>query len=69
MRAALTKAKTLGGVLPLCAWCKKVRDDLGLWQDIDTYMALHSEVIFSHGVCPECRTKMFPTTHPNASNS
>jgi len=49
---------TLSGMLPLCAWCKKVRNDRGYWEQIEHYIASHSAASVTHGVCPECRQKM-----------
>ena len=51
---ALSEVKTLAGLLPICASCKRIRDDKGYWQQVETYISKHSEVIFSHGVCPQC---------------
>ena len=47
--------KVLRGRLPICMWCKRIRNDRGLWEDIDAYVAAHSEADFSHGLCPECK--------------
>ncbi|MGC9965273.1 MAG: PAS domain S-box protein [Syntrophobacteraceae bacterium] len=57
LREALAKVKTLKGLLPICAWCKKVRDDRGYWQQIEAYIRDHSEADFSHGICPTCAQK------------
>ena len=54
--------KTLRGVLPICAHCKKIRDDRGAWNQLEAYISAHSEVLFSHGICAECRDKYFPGT-------
>jgi ligand-binding sensor domain-containing protein len=54
IREALADVNTLSGLLPICAWCKKVRDDTGYWSQIETYIKDHSEAEFSHGICPEC---------------
>jgi ligand-binding sensor domain-containing protein len=54
---ALSKIKVLRGLLPTCAWCKKVRDDDGYWRQIEAYIAEHSEAAFSHGICPECKQR------------
>ncbi|HEV2320181.1 MAG TPA: PAS domain S-box protein [Verrucomicrobiae bacterium] len=51
---ALSRAKTLAGLLPICANCKRIRDDQGYWQQVETYISRHSDAIFSHGICPEC---------------
>lgn len=60
LQDALAKVKTLGGLLPICATCKKIRDDKGYWNGLETYLAAHAEVEFSHGLCPECARKMHP---------
>ncbi|HTY57395.1 MAG TPA: PAS domain S-box protein [Bacteroidota bacterium] len=57
LQKALTDVKTLGGLLPICAWCKKIRDDKGYYHQIETFIAKHSEVKFTHGICPECRDR------------
>jgi PAS domain S-box-containing protein len=54
LQEALAKVKTLKGLLPICAWCKKVRDDQGYWRQIEAYVRDHSEADFSHGICPAC---------------
>ncbi len=56
---ALAEIKTLHGLLPICSWCKKVRDDKGYWNEIEVYVGEHTETEFSHGICPECREKRF----------
>jgi hypothetical protein len=53
----LAQVKVLRGLLPTCAWCKKVRDDAGYWSEIEAYIAKHSEAEFSHGICPQCRER------------
>jgi PAS domain S-box-containing protein len=57
---ALAKVKTLSGLLPVCAWCKNVRNDEGYWQRIEAYVAEHSDARFTHGMCPDCMAKHFP---------
>jgi len=54
LKEALNEIKTLRGILPICANCKKIRDDEGYWNILETYVEKHSEVSFSHGICPEC---------------
>ena len=54
LQQALAKAKTLRGLLPICATCKKIRDDAGYWHQVEVYIRDHAEVDFSHGSCPEC---------------
>lgn len=51
---ALEQVKQLQGILPLCGYCKKIRDDQDYWQNLESYIAAHSEATFSHGVCPDC---------------
>jgi PAS domain S-box-containing protein len=51
---ALGRAKTLAGLLPICANCKRIRDDQGYWQQVEAYISRHSDAVFSHGICPEC---------------
>ncbi|MCG3211957.1 MAG: hypothetical protein FOGNACKC_05603 [Anaerolineae bacterium] len=60
LREALTQVKTLKGLLPMCASCKKIRDDQGYWQQVEFYIEDHSEAIFSHGICPDCFKKLYP---------
>lgn len=60
LQEALSKVKTLGGLLPICASCKKIRDDKGYWNQIETYIGAHSEAEFSHGICPDCLIKLYP---------
>jgi PAS domain S-box-containing protein len=57
LQKALVDVKTLGGLLPICAWCKKIRDDQGYYHQIETFIAKHSEAKFTHGICPDCRGK------------
>jgi predicted hydrocarbon binding protein len=59
LQAALARIKTLRGLVPICSGCKKVRDDDGYWHQVEAYLARHSEAEFSHGLCPECRTKLY----------
>ncbi|WP_221030913.1 hypothetical protein [Actomonas aquatica] len=54
LSSALAEVKTLSGLLPICAWCKKVRDDDGYWQQVDHYFRNHSKIRFSHGMCTDC---------------
>ena len=60
LQESLAKVKTLGGLLPICASCKKIRDDKGYWNQIETYIQEHSEAAFSHGICPQCVEKLYP---------
>ena len=52
--------KQLSGFLPICASCKRIRDDTGYWNQIESYISAHSEAQFSHGICPDCIKKLYP---------
>ncbi len=60
LQDALNKVKLLSGFLPICASCKKIRDDKGYWNQIESYIKEHSEAEFSHGICPDCAEKLYP---------
>jgi PAS domain S-box-containing protein len=60
LEASLANVKRLSGLLPICASCKRIRDDRGYWQQVEAYVSDHSEAEFSHGVCPECANKLYP---------
>jgi PAS domain S-box-containing protein len=60
LQDALGKIKTLSGLLPICASCKKIRDDKGYWNQIEAYIGDHSEAEFTHSICPECMKKLYP---------
>ena len=60
LQKALDGVKTLSGMIPICANCKKVRDDKGYWDQIETYIHKHSNADFSHGICPECAKELYP---------
>ncbi len=51
--------KILRGLLPICSKCKKIRDDQGFWQQVDTYIEKHSQATFTHGICPDCLTALY----------
>jgi hypothetical protein len=57
---ALKKIKTLSGLLPICSSCKKIRDDKGYWNQVEDYVAEHTEASFSHSICPECMERLYP---------
>jgi hypothetical protein len=61
LQEALNEVKTLRKILPICANCKKIRDDKGYWTQVEEYISDHVEVEFSHGLCPECARKLYPT--------
>ncbi|MGO9245740.1 MAG: response regulator transcription factor [Verrucomicrobiia bacterium] len=58
LELALANVKLLQGLLPICCYCKKIRNDHNYWQQVDTYISDHSEAQFTHGICPECREKI-----------
>jgi len=53
----MSKIKTLSGLIPICAWCKKIRNDQGYWQTVEHYIEEHSQAEFTHGMCPDCQKK------------
>lgn len=57
---AATEIKTLSGLLPICAGCKKIRDDRDQWHPVETYIRERTSAQFSHGVCPECASRLYP---------
>ena len=57
---ALEEVKTLQGILPICSFCKKIRDDQGYWSQVEAYVTRHSGAQFSHSICPECMKKHYP---------
>ncbi|MBN1568361.1 MAG: GAF domain-containing protein [Acidobacteria bacterium] len=60
LREALSNVRILSGLLPICSSCKKIRDDKGYWNQIEAYIKEHSDVDFSHGICPECAKHFYP---------
>lgn len=60
LKEALSKVKLLSGLIPICSSCKKIRDDKGYWNQIETYVQEHSTAEFSHGICPECTKRLYP---------
>jgi len=59
LETALTRVKTLQGLLPICASCKKIRDDKGYWNQIESYLREHTNADFTHGICPECSRRLY----------
>jgi hypothetical protein len=59
LEQALTEIKTLRGLIPICGWCKKIRDDQGFWQQLEVYLRAQTSAEFTHGICPECLEKQF----------
>ncbi len=64
LKEAVSQVKILSGFLPICASCKKIRDDKGYWNQIESYIRDHSEAEFSHGICPDCAVKLYPELYP-----
>jgi PAS domain S-box-containing protein len=60
LQAALSRVKLLSGLLPICANCKRIRDDHGSWSQVEAYISSHSDTTFTHGICPECLHKLYP---------
>jgi hypothetical protein len=60
LQLALDRVRTLGDLLPICAACKKIRDDAGYWHQFDVFIRDRSDTRFSHGICPECRAELSP---------
>jgi hypothetical protein len=60
LQEALQRVKKLSGMLPICASCKKIRDDDGYWREVEVYIRDRSEAEFSHGICPDCIKKLYP---------
>jgi PAS domain S-box-containing protein len=58
LQQALENIKTLRGLIPICAWCKSVRDDKGFWHKVEEYLREHSGAQFTHGLCPDCKEKL-----------
>lgn len=63
LEAALARVNQLQGLLPICSYCKKVRDDQNYWQQVDFYISKHSEVEFSHSICPTCFESVIKTSN------
>ncbi|MCB9769627.1 MAG: response regulator [Candidatus Omnitrophica bacterium] len=64
LQQALSHIKTLSGLLPICAHCKKIRDDQGYWTQLEQYIHENSDASFSHSICPECAKEHFPDLYP-----
>jgi AmiR/NasT family two-component response regulator len=64
LQESLARVRVLSGLLPICASCKKIRDDQGYWNQIEIYFRDHSDVEFSHGLCPDCAKKYYPEYFP-----
>jgi CheY-like chemotaxis protein len=62
LKHAREEIRTLHGIVPICAGCKKIRDKTGAWHCLEAYISAHTEAEFSHGMCPDCRRKLYPET-------
>ena len=60
LKEALDRVKTLNGLLPICSFCKKIRDDKGYWNQLESYLKKYSDADFSHSICPGCLEKHYP---------
>jgi PAS domain S-box-containing protein len=60
LQQAIQDIKTLSGIVPICAHCKKIRDDRGYWEQVEAYVGKHTEAEFSHGICPQCLDRFYP---------
>lgn len=60
LKNAIAQIKTLRGLLPICAGCKKIRNDDGYWEQIEVYIREHADVSFTHGICPDCKLRLYP---------
>ena len=65
LEAALGRVRQLHGLLPICAYCKRIRDDQNYWRQVESYLADHSDVQFSHGICPSCLERVMSEEHPD----
>lgn len=63
LQKALSEVKTLSGLLPICSSCKKIRNDQGYWEQLENYFRKHSDILFTHGICPECMKKLYPDVY------
>jgi hypothetical protein len=61
LQNALNAVKELSGILPICANCKKIRDEEGYWHDVEAYIGRHTKAEFTHGICAECANKLYPS--------
>jgi PAS domain-containing protein len=59
LQYALDNVKTLQGLIPICASCKKIRDDKGFWNQVEGYISQHTDAKFTHGICPDCAKKLY----------
>lgn len=69
LQAALAEVRTLSGLVPICSWCKRIRDDLGYWTQLERYIQDHSSAQFTHGICPECAARFHPEAVPREGDA
>lgn len=62
LRDTLARVRSLSGLLPMCAACRKIRDKQDVWHSLESYIRTHTEADFTHGICPECRRQLYPET-------
>ncbi len=60
LKKALDEVKQLTGLIPICCACKKIRDDTGYWNQLEAYISMHTDADFTHSICPDCKTKLYP---------
>jgi len=68
LKTAIAEIKTLKGFIPICASCKKIRNDAGYWEQVEAYVTRHTEARFSHGICPDCVKKLYPNFSHDEDN-
>ncbi|NUN69675.1 MAG: PAS domain S-box protein [Bacteroidetes bacterium] len=68
LQNALEEVKTLSGIVPICANCKKIRDDKGYWEQVDHYVSKHTDAQFSHSICPDCTKELYPEQYQRIQN-
>jgi len=69
LKDSLNRIKTLSGLIPICANCKKIRNDDGYYEQVEKYISDHSDAVFSHGLCPDCIKKLYPEFIKKEKNS
>jgi len=69
LQSALANVKTLSGLVPICAWCKKIRDDGNYWHQVESFVSRHTDATFSHGICPDCLEKYSEPPHADSARA
>jgi len=64
LQKALAEVRTLSGMIPICAWCKNLRNDEGYWSTVEQYVGTHTSATLTHGMCPDCTAKFLAETDP-----